>query len=413
MRKSSLILLLAMAFVLTTVATGFSSSVVDGPCKELCKTWGYNLHLKSAYSCDEPYQGTATCPPCPQFDYESALGYCGSNGGGDNYYNAAGVIFKVCDCPDVTFDINKSYGIKIEIVEPATGVYFVNRNDSGAAYASCATGCPNGDQNIYVSSLGDTNDESRFCPNPCDGTPFAMGYVPLNSSEVLFDSSIHDKTDGTECCLDCVGNLAKSVKTDCLQPFMFTASPYIMIDIPTMVWDPKIMADGDEVVIKVTIFGEGDQSVCPTCNDLCNCTIKIGEFGCPKATVADACTTCFPYFPALDDTWWAGFVLTNAGSDNADVKMTFTAGGVDVTINETVSAHSVLVKGLSEYDLSALDGKGGIYAQAVSTVPLANGGTKAAMVTGLTIMGDSVGAYGYLTKDGACGCCSDHFCSNK
>jgi hypothetical protein len=44
MRKSSLILLLAMAFVLTTVVTGFSSTVIDGPCKELCaKCWDYDI----------------------------------------------------------------------------------------------------------------------------------------------------------------------------------------------------------------------------------------------------------------------------------------------------------------------------------------------------------------------------------
>jgi len=409
MRKSSLILLLAMAFVLTTAAAGFSrGSVVDGPCKEPCKTWGYNLFIDDNYKASTPYQGTANYDPCPQFDYESAKGYCGANGGGDNYYNAAGVVFKVCDCPDVTFDVTKSYGIKIEIVEPATGVYFTNGNDSGAAYNCNMEGCATAPtQNIYVSSLGDTTDETKFCPNPCDGTPFVMGYVPLSASEVLFNPSIHDKTDGSECCLDCIGNLAKSIKTNCLQSFMFGASPYIMIDVPTMVWDPKIISKGTNVVIKVTIIGEAGNSVCPTCNDLCSCTIKVGEFGCPSAVKPTECHTCFPYFTSLDDAaWWSGFALTNSGNLEANVAMTFTAGGTSVAVSLTVPANTVLVKALSELDLSALSGKGPIYAMAVST-NVSGEITTAASINGFAIMGDNAQAYGYLAKDGMkCGCSS-------
>ncbi|HDS16231.1 MAG TPA: hypothetical protein ENN66_06395, partial [Proteobacteria bacterium] len=119
MRKSSLILLLAMAFVLTTVVSGFSSSVIDGPCKELCtKHWGYNLYIDSKYECGVPTQddpGNIGCPECPLFDYESSEGYCTSEYTG-SYYNAAGIVFKVCDCPDVTFSTTKSYGIKLEIM---------------------------------------------------------------------------------------------------------------------------------------------------------------------------------------------------------------------------------------------------------------------------------------------------------
>ena len=413
MRKSSLILLLAMAFVLTTVAAGFSSSIVEGPCKEICKDWNYGLKLDLTYDCEQPYQGTATCPPCPQFDYESARGYCTTTSSSDSVsnYNAHGIIFKVCDCPDPDFDITKSYGIRIEIVEPATGVYFTNSNTSGGDYG-CATGCANGTQNIYVSALGNTTDESRFCPMPCDGTPFVMGYAPVNSGKVLFDPATHDKQpdpvtgDREECCLDCVGNLAKSVQTDCLQPFMISASPYIMIDVPTMVWDPKIIAEGDEVVIKVIITGETGASVCPTCNDLCDCTVKVGEFGCPKSQPAKKCYTCFPYFTSLDDAgWWSGFALTNASSSDATVVMKFYAGGDMASISFTVPANSVDVKALSQIpELADLAGKGAMYATAVSGIPLPDGGTYAPKMSGFAIMGDGAQAYGYLSKYGDCGC---------
>jgi len=410
MKNITAVLILSLAFALATVTASFSRVNVDeGPCKMPCKSWGYNLHINDKYVCNNPYQGSITCPPCPEFDYESAWGYCTTpNRGGVSNYNAHGIVFKVCDCPDVVFDINKSYGIKIDILEPATGVYFTNGNDSGGAYASCVAGCPDvSGQNIYVSSLGDTADETRFCPNPCNGTPFTMGYVPLLDSEILFDAAVHDKTDGSKCCLDCIGNLAKGIKTTCLQPFMLSASPYIMIDIPTMVWDPKIISRGDNVIIKVTITGEAGTEVCSACNDLCSCTVMVGIFGCGDElrVAAKKCITCFPYFTGLDDAaWWAGFALTNSGYQDADVKITFTAGGKDVPVHLKVPARSVLVKSLSELDIAVLAGKGPIFAVAESTVPQGEG-TIAAHISGFAIMGDNNQAYGYRAGNGEdCGC---------
>ena len=37
---------------------------------------------------------------------------------------------------------------------------------------------------------------------------------------------------------------------------MRDGSPYLMIDMPTFVWDPKIMTAGDVVEVKITIVGE-------------------------------------------------------------------------------------------------------------------------------------------------------------
>ncbi len=411
MKKNTAILIISLALLLSTVASVFSRvNVVDGPCKVPCKNWGYNLHINDSYNCNTPYQGSINCPPCPKFDYESAWGYCTTpNRGGVSNYNAHGIVIKVCDCPDVVFDISKSYGIKIEILEPAAGVYFVNSNDSGNAYTACAIGCPDGDQNIYVSSLGDTADEDRFCPDACDGTPFAMAFETLLDSKVLFDPAVHDNTDGSECCLDCIGNLARGIKTSCMQPFMLSASPYIMIDIPTMVWDPKIISRDDSVVIKITITGEPGIEVCPACNDLCSCTVNVGMFGCGEASSLSAtkCITCFPYFTGLDDAaWWSGFALTNSGYHDADVKITFTAGGIDALVMLKVPARSILVKSLSELDISVLAGKGAIFAVAESTVPQGEG-TMAASINGFAIMGDNSQAYGYRAGDGeSCGCSS-------
>ena len=418
MRKSSLILLLAMAFVMATVVTGFSSTVIDGPCKELCtKCWDYDLNIEM-YDCASPTQTFAgdDCV-CPTFDFESSLGYCGvlnQDVDGDAgcpkgvWNNAPGVIFKVCDCPDVTFSTTESYGIKIEILKPTSGVYFTNQNDSDTYYDGCTTVPCGSSPSIFVTALGDTTNEATFCPEPCDGTPYEMGYEALGG--VLYDNAIHGPASGEECCLDCVGNLTKAVQTTCQTTFMNAGSPYVMIDIPTFVWDPKVISEGDEVEIKITITGEPGEEVCTTCNDLCSCIVKVGIFGCPADAPAAECNTCFPYFTSLDATeWWSGFALTNSGSDDANVAMTFTAGGTSVEVDLVVDAYSVLVKSLSQLDLTALATKGAIYAQAVSTVPSGDG-TAAAMISGFAIMGDGAQAYGYLSKDGECGCCEG--CSN-
>ena len=415
MRKSSLILLLAMAFVLATVVTGFSSTVIDGPCKELCtKCWDYDLDIKM-YDCAAPDQGEAGVDCiCPTFDFESSAGYCGENAAADSacpngyWNNAPGVVFKVCDCPDVTFSTTEMYGIKIEILKPASGVYFTNQNLSSANSSSCLEDTCGAAPSIYVTALGDTTNEATFCPVSCDGTPYEMGYEAI--AGVLYDDAIHGPASGEECCLDCIGNLTKAIQTTCQMAFMAAGSPYVMIDVPTFVWDPKIISEGDEVEIKITITGEPGEEVCTTCNDLCSCIVKVGIFGCPADAPAAECNTCFPYFTSLDESaWWSGFALTNSGSDDANVAMTFTAGGTSVTVDLVVDAYSVSVNSLSQLNLGDLAGKGAIYAQAVSTVPSGDG-TEAAMISGFAIMGDGAQAYGYLSKDGECGCCEG--CSN-
>ena len=414
MRKSSLILLLAVAFVLTTVASGFAT-VTDGPCQEPCKSWRNMLKI-AEYQAPE---GQETGPQCPLIDYEGADGYCSGNGASD-YYNAQGILFKVCDCPDVEFDAATSYGIKIEILEPTSGgVYFADTNLSASDYdglaapytlvtAPACTG--DSTRGIVVTSycdaaVGDAascdnNSIDDLCTQTADATPYEMGYVALDGK------NLYDATSTGECSPASFTNLASAIQTACYYPFMQKDLPYVLIDMPAMVWDPNVVKTGDKIVVRVTITGEGGTSVCPSCKDLCSCTVQVGVIGCDAAPASE-CYTCFPYFTSLDDAaWWSGFALTNSGHDEATVAMTFTAGGTSVPVTLTVPAQSVLVKALSELDLTALSGKGPIYAMAVSTVPSGEG-TLAAQINGFAIMGDNTQAYGYLARDGQyCGCAS-------
>jgi len=412
MRKSSLILLLAMAFVFASVASGFSAgTILDGPCKELCtdsKTggWDYNLYIEE-YSCNKYEQADWQCP-CPLVDYESASSYC------DDDRAAAGIVLKVCDCDNADqITLDKNYGIKIEIVEPATGVFFTNWNTNTfdcAEAVTCDDTSTDVGASIYVRAFGDPNgDEGAFCPEICTvpdgataGTPYAFSYKPLDSGR-LFTPEDQPGTN-EECCLDCLNSkLSKAVITTCYAPIMAANSPYILIDMPTLVTD-KELPRGTEIKVKVTLVAEpSDDEICTTCNDLCSCIVKIAEVGCPTTPEVGYCTFCFPYFTSVDEDWWSAFALTNSGSQSAVAEITFTAGGTSVPVSITVPAKSVVAKALSSLSLDALAGKGPIYAEVQSYYSIGEDKFPAS-VTGFAIMGDGAQAYGYLSKAGECGC---------
>ena len=406
MRKSSLILLLVAAFVLATAAAGFSAE----PCKKICKNWDWDLHIQRDYTCTPPGQTTpGSCPACPVFDYENKYNYCY---GGERY-----IIMKVCDCEEYDpssplWAPDATYGFRIEILEPQKGVYFTNMNNSAPSNCTFAGECnnpTNSDGYLYASVLkySEISDIDNTCPELCtDGTPVQYSYVPVDSSQQLYDAV----NPVEPCCLDCIGNLTKSIRTECaLQLFQGAGGlPYVMLDIPSLVWDPKVINDGDTVKIKVTLVsGEGDEAICPSCKDLCSCIVDIGIFGCVSNPTQSWCDLCMPYFTSVDDAWWSGFAITNSAGSVATVNVNFYAGGAQIGFTDTITGHSVKVWALSEIDgIENLSGKGPIYATVKGTYPASNGGTSAAAIDGFAIMGDGAQAYGYLAKHGRCGCSS-------
>ena len=126
MRKSSLILLLAMAFVLTTVVAGFCvENEVGEPCKTCDGKNGWTYGLEIDYQECSISQTVSGCP-CPTFDYEKGSeaggGYCDTQ-------DVLGVIFKVCDCEQAASIVtSKDYAIRLTIMEPASGVYWTANN---------------------------------------------------------------------------------------------------------------------------------------------------------------------------------------------------------------------------------------------------------------------------------------------
>ncbi len=429
MRKSSLILLLAMAFVLTTVVSGFSASVTE-PCHECAKGWTYGL--KIAYSpCSTPKQGTTetTCE-CGFFDYEmgsqnrdaycdcqgTAQGCCLDHrwGGYCPTQHVNGVVLKVCDCEEFSsFASTDSYSLKLEIIE-GDGVYFTDSNISvnklhynalgnvipNDRYYDCGLrgicGTPiTGNSYVYVSSHAEsTSPTTAYCLEPCpDATPWALTYEPIDPPGVtqkLYPVCRQDVLQ--DCCFECEEEwMVTAVKT-CKARFFQAGLPVLLIDLPTMVYTP---ADGgaklgDLVRVKVTIVGDGSGEggdVCVDCYDLCSCIVELGTFtSCP---CVGNCIYCLPYMAPIESEWWTGIAFTNTNPRlPSTANITFRAAGKKVVVYQTIPGGSVLPVELSAYADQLLAGGLDL------TEPLFADVSGADRV--MVIMGTDVQSYGYL-----------------
>ena len=415
MRKSSLILLLAMAFVLTTVVAAFSADSICKKCEYKNKTghgWAYGLEINWV-DCDSDKQGV-TCP-CPTFDYELGSAQAGSDfcaGGYCAKQSVNGVLMKLCDCDAVKndeVDPKEPYALRLTIMSPASGVYWTDRNWTNPGNAhNCSVDCDgaadsvtDGSQRIYVSSheVSDPAKVSDYCIDSCDGaTPvdFALTYVSATPGQnfVTQDCS-------TDCCFTCDNNAVQAIKT-CNAVFITEKNPLLLIDMPEMIWDP---ADpnvhlGDKVTVLVELIGECG-SICTSSKVYCQCLVDVGTF--TKCSADATCELCLPYMvgAGFGDAWWTGIALTNAYKNSmgipmeAEVTITYVADGVTLTQELVVPKLSVQSFMLSSVPgLDTLPAGKPIYAQIQSSVG----------INAFVMIGNGAEAQGYLGTAGNC-CC--------
>ena len=351
MRKSSLILLLAMAFVLTTVAAGFcADEIISEPCvKANCvkgakASWTYGQQIELEKCNPDLSQGPAC--PCPTFDYE-----LGSEYQGGNYcdkHDVRGIIFKVCDCEKIgEFNTANSYAIRLTIMEPAGGVYWTNSNVArgdvncypDVAASDCPPAAPLAGDKVRIGTFEDPAlTGGDYCLDPCDAsaTKEAVDYYSLTPGQTLFDTG----SNTVDCCFTCDNNRVTTVQT-CYYPMMQNLQSVLLIDIPTMVYDPN-EADiklGVSVKVKVEIVEMPDTGdICAgACKILCDCLVDVGTF---SECFSAQCSLCLPYL-ALGDGWWTGLALTNAWKGDVKATITFYADGESASKEVTVPAKSV------------------------------------------------------------------------
>ncbi len=354
MRKSSLILLLAMAFVLTTVAAGFCvENEIGEPCVacdgDKAGSWKYGLEIKMN-KCDPTAQNT-TCP-CPTFDYELGSNFAG------NYcpvQAVEGIIFKLCDCEKIgDMTTSESYAIRLTIMNPAGGVYWTNQNpirgatvignlgyptyDKPTPDALCAPENAAGNEIRVQTHLDPALSGGNYCldPNDPSATSNALDYYSLTTGQTLYDPTVHPEN----CCFTCGANRVKTVQT-CYTQLLKNAESVLLIDIPTLVYDPSEIDVqlGAAVQVKVEIVEmPEDGEICVGgCKILCECLVKIGEFAdCSPV----GCNICIPYM-AFGEGWWTGVAFTNFASKAAQLEVTFYAEGSSGSKVVDVPAKSV------------------------------------------------------------------------
>jgi hypothetical protein len=105
------------------------------------------------------------------------------------------------------------------------------------------------------------------------------------------------------------------------------------IDFGTLIYDNTIVGNG-EVQIQVVI------SKYP-CGEFLDETITIGTFVEACDTAVTSTTLVFPYFPPLDGSaigWWAGYVITNAGTDTGNISLVYSDADGNTGTYETTEA---------------------------------------------------------------------------
>ncbi len=255
--------------------------VTAGPCKQ-CPSWQYGLQLDFDTSC-YTMQLVVPCP-CPTFDYESGdcfspsvwqVGYGGYLSG----QNVNGVLLKVSDCENVgEFNVNNSYAIRATIIEPASGVYFTNKNFTNpnnphvCTLDGLAVLVADGEQKIYVSSHPDPLEvDSDYCVTSCTdpATDYALDYFSVTPGQELYDPADYVDYD---CCFACGTTAVKSVETCCAQ-FLRANMPLLLIDLPMFVYDINDLnvCIGRPVVVRVGIIDTDGIA-------LCSCDILVGTF---------------------------------------------------------------------------------------------------------------------------------------
>ena len=415
MKKSSLILILAVALVLGTTAIGFSEP--GHPCNYTCKGWSDGGDIPFGHEAGE--QSTATCYA---FDYENSYNYCGP-GSGSRWF-----VMKACDCPSYLqnpWDTNIKFGVRMEIVDkngdPLDGVYFTDSNNSLESFQcpsltnACSPGNTISPTSIGVALLDSSQnwfsnpDGKNNCPDFCtnSATPLAMAYEPVESGKILYP-----ETYPLDCTFKTILPFTSAIKTTCEYAFFKGTSgqPWLLFDVPNMIADPSKVELGEEVYVKISLTTTSDV-ICPNCTEICSCIKKIGVLECHLAAQKTPTThkLCFPYFPQISGNWWAGIVLTNSGNKDAKVVMTFWGGNENgfnsVSKTYTIPAHNTWVKSLDELGLDQLATYSGIYMSLIGTVDDGMGGIAPASLDGICIIGDTnTGqAYGYDAKDGPCG----------
>lgn len=224
--------------------------------------------------------------------------------------------------------------------------------------------------------------------------------------KVFNDVSMNPATLGQYDCNDDVSN-AKVLLTGPSNPFGSVNSDfnsdnaYLLLDIPTMVYDPDEVANCTKVEIYISIV-EPFAGVCTNCcnTPLCTCLTEVGTFGCAECSgpvAGETCSMCLPYVTEIGDRWWDAIGIANMGSEAMDVTLKVYMGGSEYTIDRG----SVPAKSVDAFMMDTAVAGEGLPSGARGYVEIE--GTQAFDAYYMTFDGENqYGAASYLGRKGAC-----------
>ena len=141
-------------------------------------------------------------------------------------------------------------------------------------------------------------------------------------------------------------------------------TPYLYLDLPTMIYRPGEGSDYAELCESVSVMitlASPFAGVCSTCCNLpmCSCEHEVGTFGCdpdecddPGQQEEDFAYKCVPYLTYLVDDWWDALAIANMSASSIAPVITFYANGMEAKYEmPAIAAHSVEAFGL-EGDVS-------------------------------------------------------------
>ena len=307
MRKSSLILLLAMVFVFATVAAAVCETNMVRCNDTEDSDWRYGLQINMSL----PEEGS-----CPQFDYELGSstgpmsdcqgGYCDTHG-------VNGALLKLCECEDIInmppTDVDGPFRLRLTITSPTSGVYWTDWNTSNVAAARIG-------MELF-------EDDGEYCPD--FSSPHQLVYqavAPLGQSLMVGGTACNSD----ECCFTCDNEKVTVIETvaGIMGEFPLELDkPIMMIDIPTMVWDPNLIEEGDKVTVLIEVLGQCGV-ICTSGKVICSGEFEVGTF---TKCMDYPCNMCLPYIMGnITGDAWTGIAVTNPTSLEQEAIITFYAG---------------------------------------------------------------------------------------
>jgi len=220
-----------------------------------------------------------------EINYQTGVGYCTPS------VNTGGVIVDLSKCDNVN-----------DLVPGSNYVLMLSMKTEGFTFLNPAAAAT--ETEIAVKAFSSMD-------NLCAGT---------NANDITLTAMFND--DGSR------------IISNASNQFILVAHPYLLVTIPSFVYD-NTEVDGSDPVIEIDIIDAN--VICITCNAaICSSIFDLGSMSCD-----DTYSLLFPYGVCNDTEWWTGIALTNLTNHSGIANITVYIGGKQINIAKTIKGNFI------------------------------------------------------------------------